>query len=180
MKFLKQLKRAWDKVFEEAARQSCYQVNAFPWAALIGAAGNIIGGIGKSATEKKRPEREEAARYKYDTKAAEDRIKRAEAAGLKPTTPRHEYWSGLSQIAPFMQNAIMGSFADIFGQDTLSKWGSSYDPTGAGGNVPMPPPGLGNIPIAPPGGGGGMPPEPGDRRRPMPPWMGDGGRRERF
>ena len=72
-----------------------------------------------------------------------------------------------------MQNAIMGSFSDIFGQDTLSKWGSSYNPAGAGGQAAplgmQPPPGP-SAPIAPPGGG---------MERPMPPWMdrrGGGGR----
>lgn len=150
-----------------------------PWyETAIGAAGEVIGGIaGKDKGYS--PEEQEAAKYKYGKKEAEDRIARADAAGLKPQTPRHEYWQGLSQIAPFMQNAIMGSFSDIFGQDTLSKWGASYSPTGAGGQAPPGvPPGM--PPIAPPGGGGGMPgggkypSEPGGGGRPMPPWMEPG------
>lgn len=149
-------------------------------ASLITAGGSLLQSLFGGKGGKKKKEYQWA--YEYDKKSAEDRIARADAAGFKPQTPRYEYWKGLSQIAPFLQNAVMGSFADIFGQDTLAKWGSSYDPMGAGGNAPPQlPPGPSGPPIAPPGGGGGggMPPEMG-RGRPMPPWMTGGGRGERF
>lgn len=161
MKFFRRLKQAWNEATLEAAKQTYYQCNIAPWVIpAIGAVGSIFSGIFGSSAKKGQPEKEAAAQYKYGKKAAEDRITRADKAGLKPTTPRHEYWSGLSQIAPFMQNAVMGSFVDIFGADTLAKWGASYDPSGAGGNAPAQlPPDAG----VPPGGGGG--------ERPMPPWM---------
>ena len=164
MKFLKRLKQEWNNMINEAVRQSYYQANWVP--AAITAGGALLSAIFGSKAKAKGEERLLEKQYEYGKQSAEDRIARADAAGLKPQTPRHEYWSGLSQIAPFLQNAIMGSFADIFGQDTLAKWGSNYNPMGAGGNQGVTPPEM-QLPPGPSGqpqGGGG---------RPMPPWMED-------
>lgn len=126
-------------------------------ASLITAGGSFLSNLFGGSKKGYKPERIAKAEYEYGKKAAEDRIARAKREGLKPTTPRHEYWSGLSQIAPFMQNAVMGSFKDIFGADTLAKWGSSYTPEGGGGGTTPPQQPAGGGSIAP-GGGGGMPP----------------------
>jgi len=145
----------------------------------LGAAGAGLG----AATEWHgySPEEEEAARYKYSKKTMDDRRQMLKDEGIKPTNERVEYWSGLKELAPFVQASIMGSFKDIIGEEALSKWGAGAGITPQGGSPPSGPGAPGAPPIYTPGpyesSGKPMPEEGyGFGGRPMPPWMqGRGG-----
>jgi len=47
--------------------------------------------------------------------------------GLKPQTPRYEIQKDLGIFDPMIKSAVMGSFRDIFGADTVARWGMDFD-----------------------------------------------------
>lgn len=183
-RFFRILKKAWNEVFEQAAKESHYQCSflgalgsiasialpaigslfgkgdkkggGFPWESVLGAGGALISGLAGS-DKGYSPEEQQKAKYKYELKLMQDRRAMLEEAGIKPQTPRFESYSKLHVLAPFLNKMIIGSFGDIMGQESMQKYGIDL-----GSTLQQ----MGANPQEPPQGGGGFPPIGG-----QPPWF---------
>lgn len=114
-------------------------------AALVKTGGDLISGLFAPSPKKKMQWERENAQKMATWKAGQV------TSALKPTTPY--YQSGnLPQLGTASMQAVMGNLAQRFGPELMAKWGIS--PTAPPAPAPASP--------------GGMPPQLGPARLPMP------------
>ena len=94
----------------------------------IGGAASAMGQQDESAEEKAKAEY--GQREKYETSMMDKRRKMYTEEGFKPQTPRYEIQKDLGIFDPMIKSAVMGSFKDIFGADTVARWGMDFDKMG--------------------------------------------------
>lgn len=95
----------------------------------------ILAGIGGAASaagayhppDPIKPEEEYAAREKYETSMMDKRRSMYQQEGFKPQTPRYEIQKDLGIFDPMIKSAVMGSFKDVFGADTVARWGMDFE-----------------------------------------------------
>ena len=147
MKFLKRFWKGWkdgwnDYVRRMASGQYCHFLGALLPAIASAAAGalgkkdnllnQILGGLGGLGAglgkeEQIKPEEEYREREKYETNMMNKRRAMYQAEGFKPQTPRYEIQKDLGIFDPMIKSAVMGSFRDVFGADTVARWGMDFD-----------------------------------------------------
>lgn len=150
MKFLKQFWKGWkdgwnDYVRRMAQGQYCHFLGAILGAIGSAAAGalsggkgggglleQILGGIaggasGLAGSDQVKPEEEYEAREKYETSMMNKRRQMFREEGFKPQTPMYDTSKDLGIFDPMIKSAVMGSFRDIFGADTVARWGMDFD-----------------------------------------------------
>ena len=88
-----------------------------------------IGGLGSALGQEQqvKPEEEYREREKYETNMMNKRRQMYSEEGFKPQTPRYEIQKDLGIFDPMIKSAVMGSFRDIFGADTVAKWGMDFN-----------------------------------------------------